>query len=346
MGTSYGAIPPGARVLVTGATGFTGSVLVRKLAAMDVDIVAIVRPTSNIEPFRDLDIEWHRGDVVDETIVRHACKGVEYIFHLATPLRESKSPNVSYYNVHVLSTQKLVHSALNQNNFKRFIYVSTIGIHGHVAHPPADENYPTAPGDIYQETKLEGELWIKKFAQQTRLPIVVVRPAGIYGPGDKRLLKIFKWVARGWVPVIGDGNNLLHLIHVDDLTDFMLMVGTHPQAVGEVFICGSQEAITFHRMIDIIGDCYKTPIRLIRFPAAPLFLIGDFCERLCRPFGIEPPVYRRRLAFYTKDRSFNTAKMRNLLGFFPRHGDEEGLRELAQWYLDQGWVSRPKIPSG
>ncbi|NEO62112.1 MAG: NAD(P)-dependent oxidoreductase, partial [Moorea sp. SIO4G2] len=99
------------------------------------------------------------------------------------------------------------------------------------------------------------------------------------------------------------------------------------------------EAITFQKMVSIISEYYGISFKFIRLPAAPLFALGDFFEFICRPLGIEPPIYRRRLAFYTKDRSFNTAKMINLLGFVPVHSDEEGLKELAQWYLDQGWIS-------
>ncbi|MBE9126148.1 MULTISPECIES: NAD-dependent epimerase/dehydratase family protein [unclassified Coleofasciculus] len=335
-------LPLGSRALVTGATGFTGSVLAQKLVEQGVKVVAIARQTSNLKPFKDMNIEWIRGDVFDESLISKAVKGVNYIFHMVTPFREAKSPDMGYYNVHVLSTQLLAKAALKEPDFKRFVHVSTIGVHGHIAHPPADENAPIYPGDVYQETKLEGELWLKNYADQEGLPITIVRPAGIYGPREKRLLKIYKWVSRQWVPVIGDGNNLLHFIHVDDLTNFFILAATHPHAVGEVFICGSPEAMPFKKMVSIISDYYGTPVRFIKFPAVPLFALGDFFEVICRPLGIEPPIYRRRLAFYTKDRSFNTSKMNHLLGFVPAHSDEEGLKELAQWYLDQGWISLTK----
>lgn len=331
-------LPPDSRALVTGATGFTGSLLVQKLLQQGVRVVAIARHTSNLDSFKDMEIEWIRGDVFDENLINQAIKGVNYIFHLVTPFREAKSPNIGYYNVHVVSTQLLAKAALKQPEFKRFVHVSTIGVHGHIKQPPADENAPLQPGDVYQETKLEAEIWLKNYADQEELSVTIVRPAGIYGFGEKRLLKIFKWVYRQWVPVIGEGNNLLHFIHVDDLTNFLILAATHPQSDGEVFICGSPEAISFKKMVSIISDYYGNSVKFIKFPAAPLFALGYLFEVICRPLGIEPPIYRRRLAFYTKDRSFNTSKMNNLLGFVPAHSDEEGLKELAQWYLDQGWI--------
>lgn len=332
-------ISPGMRVLVTGATGFTGSVLVRKLVNQGLNVVAIARPNSDIKSFEDLPIEWIRGDVFNEEIVKKAVKGTNYIFHLATPYREAKLADSGFHQVHVLSTQMLAQAALNEPDFKRFVHVSTVGVHGHIEHPPADENYPINPGDIYQKTKVEAEFWLREFAQQNNLAIAVVRPAAIYGPGDKRLLKIFKMVSRQWVPVIGKGDLLYHLIHVEDLTDFLIHTAIHPQAVGEVFICGSKEAISFDKMVKIISDYYQLPVKFIKLPAAPLFALGDVVELVCKPLGIEPPIYRRRLAFFTKDRSFNTNKMRELVGFAPAYSDEEGLRKTAQWYLDRGWIS-------
>ena len=333
------SIPSGSRVLVTGATGFTGSVLIKKLIEQGVDVVAIVRTTSNIDSFKGMAIEWIRGDVFDEKTINQAVQGVNYIFHIVTPFREAKSADVVYHNVHVLSTQLLARAALAEANFKRFIHISTMGVHGHIENPPGDENSPMKPGDIYQETKLEGEIWIRNFADQEGLPITVVRPTGIYGPGEKRFLKIYKWVAKKCIPVIGTGNNLLHFIHVDDLTDFLILAATHPKAIGEVFICGSPEAMTFKQMVAIISKYYDVSVKFIRLPKALLFFLGYCFEIICQPLGIEPPIYRRRLAFFTKDRSFNPEKMRNLLGFVPAHSDEEGLKELAQWYLDNDWIS-------
>lgn len=339
MQASEYKIPPGIRVLVTGATGFTGSVLVRKLVNQGVDVVAIARPTSNLKPFEELPIEWIRGDVFDEEVVKQAVKGTSYIFHLATPYREAKLPDSGFYQVHVHSTQLLAKAALSEPRFKRFVHVSTVGVHGHIEHPPADENYPMHPGDIYQATKVEAELWLRKFAEQEGLAIAVVRPAAIYGPGDKRLLKIYKMVARKWVPVVGKGDHLYHLIHVEDLANFLIHVAIHPQAVGEAFICGNTEAVSYQKIVSIISEYYQTPVSFIKLPAAPLFALSDVVELVCKPLGIEPPIYRRRLAFFTKDRAFNTQKMVKLLDFVPTYSDEKGLQNTAQWYLEQGWVS-------
>ncbi|MEI6217380.1 MAG: NAD-dependent epimerase/dehydratase family protein [bacterium] len=329
----------GETVLVTGATGFTGAVLARKLCEHGARVRAIARPSSNLGPLQGLPIEWHMGDVFDPAAVDKAAAGVKYIFHVAAAYRQAGLADDAYRQVHIESTRRLAESAMKNPGFKRFIHVSTGGAHGHIERPPADENYPFAPGDIYQDTKAEAEIWIRDFARNSGLPVTVIRPAAIYGPGDRRLLKIFKMAA--WQVCLLPGRargQLYHMIHVDDLTEALMLAAVHPAALGEVFICGDPAALALADILEIIGAEYGRKVRILSIPSWPLFFAARVCEAVCRPLGIAPPIYRRRVAFFTKDRSFNTNKLRERLGYVCRRSTEQGLRETARWYLEQGWV--------
>lgn len=329
----------GSLVLVTGATGFTGSVLVRKLCERGARVRAIARSTARRAEFQGLPIEWIEGNVYDPAVVARAVADVEYIFHVAAAYREAGITNETYFKVHVESTQLLVQAALRNPGFKRFVHVSTVGVHSHIEHPPANEEYPFGPGDIYQQTKADAELWIRDFAPRNNFPFTVIRPAAIYGPGDRRLLKIFKMATWPFFPVMGSARGqLYHLIHVDDLTEIFMLAAVHPAAAGEVFIAGDREALAYAEIIRIISSELGRKARCLRIPAWPFFLVADACEAICRPFGWSPPIYRRRVAFFTKDRSFDTSKLRNRLGYVYRRTTEQGLRETARWYREHGWV--------
>ncbi|MEI6787672.1 MAG: NAD-dependent epimerase/dehydratase family protein [bacterium] len=331
--------PKGTLVLVTGATGFTGAVLTRKLCERGARVRAIVRASSKRDGLEGLPIEWIEGNVYDPATVERAVAGVEIIFHVAAAYREAGITADMYSKVHVESTKLLAQEALKNPGFKRFVHVSTVGVHGHIENPPANEEYPFSPGDVYQQTKLEAELWLRDFAPKHGLPFTVIRPAAIYGPGDKRLLKIFKMAAWPLIPVLGSARGqLYHLIHVDDLTEIFILASVHPQAAGEVFIGGDPAALALADILRIISSEYGRNARLIRIPVWPFFWAAAVCEAVCRPFGWAPPIYRRRVAFFTKDRSFDTSKLRRRLGYTYGQTTEEGLRATARWYREQGWV--------
>ncbi len=330
---------PGVSVLVTGATGYTGAVLTRKLVALGCKVRAVARASSDVSQFEGLPIEWIRGDVFDEPTIAQAVRGVAYVFHVAAAYREANITDETYRLVHVESTRLLARHLVDSVTLRRFVHISTVGVHGHIDEPPASEDYRFNPGDIYQRTKAEGELFVRSFAKEHNLPLVVVRPAAIYGPGDKRLLKLFKMAARPVFPLFGRGRGLYHLIHVEDLTDIFITAALHPAGEGGVFIAGNSAPSELRDIASIIAsEIGNARLRFIRLPAWPLFVAADLCEWACRPFGIEPPLYRRRVAFFTKDRAFDTRRLRDVLRYRYSVSVDEGLRSTARWYREQGWL--------
>lgn len=331
-------IPAGTPVLVTGATGFTGIELTKKLVEAGLVVSALARSTSDLSPLEGLDIKWFYGDVFDESSIKNAVKDQEYVFHLAAAFRDAKSSEKDYWNVHVKSTQLIVNEVQKNPNFKRYVHVSTIGVHGHIENPPATEEYPFSPGDGYQRTKLEAEQWLNEFAAQNKFPYTIVRPAAIYGPGDRRLVKLFKMALKPYFLLLGNGKCMYHLVHVDDLTNTFIIAATHPDALGETFISGSDDPIAIADIGRIVAENFGINFKVLRVPIGPFFLAGDICEAICKPFKIEPPIYRRRVAFYSKDRHFDVSKMRNVLGYSPRHTNRDGIIETADSYAQKGWL--------
>lgn len=331
-------IPSGTVVMVTGATGYTGTVLVKKLIEAGIIINAIARNSSDISKFKGLPIHWIRGEVFDRNTIATAMENAEYVFHVAAAFREAKSTEQDYWNVQVKSTQLIVEYAQKNANFKRLIHVSTMGVHGHIENPPGDENSAFCPGDGYQRTKVEAEQWLEECAKKSGFPHTIIRPCAIYGPGEPRLLKLFKMATKKYFPILGRGKCWFHMVHVEDLANATILAATEERALGESFIIGSTEAIKLEDMITIIAHEYNRKLKIIRLPITPFFILGHLCEAICTPMRIEPPIYRRRVAFYSKDRYFSTRKMREVLGYTPLYENKEGLLESARWYRDNGWL--------
>ncbi len=323
------------KVLITGATGFTGRVLTEKLVNAGAQVRAIARASSSLGDLEKLDIQWFRGDVFDPEIVNQACDGVEYIFNLAAAFREVKPNDDGYRKVHLEATQLLANAVLGKPDFECFVHVSTVGVHGHIENGLADENYRFAPGDGYQRTKLEGEQWIGKFAKENNLPYSIVRPAPIYGPGDLRLLKLFRMVNKGYLLMLGGGKGMYHLVHVDDLCNIIMLAGITPAARSEIMIAACDEPISIEGIAKIIAQKLgNTKYRVIRLPLFPFYIASDLCKLICTPLGIDPPIYRRRVDFYTKDRQFNNEKVKRLLEYTFNYDNDRGIEETANWYKD------------
>ncbi len=321
------------RVLVTGATGFTGGHLARELNRRGHDVVALVRDERKAADLAALGITLQRGDITDRASVKQALAGCDVVYHIAAMYREAKYGDEMYRRVNVEGTRFIVEEAA-QAGVGRMVHCSTVGVHGDVA-APADENAPFAPGDIYQQTKLDGELLVKKHIDQG-FPGVIFRPVGIHGPGDLRFLKMFKGVARGQFPMIGDGNVLYHMTYIDDLVDGIILCGEHPAAKGQTYILSGPKYTTLNELVSTVAKVVGRRVPRGHVPLFPVKVAAVLCEALCKPFGIEPPLHMRRLDFFVKDRGFTSAKAHREIGFTPRFSLEDGFKPTLEWYRRQG----------
>ena len=220
----------------------------------------------------------------------------------------------------------------------RVVHCSTVGVHGDVEHPPANEDAPLRPGDIYQHTKLEGEEIARAASAETGVAVVIARPTGIYGPGDRRLLKLFRGVARRRFVILGNGEIFYHLTYIDDLVEGLRLCATVPAAAGRTYILAGPEVTTLNKLTEIIADEANVASPGLHLPVWPFWTAGAVCEALCSPFGIEPPLYRRRVDFFTKSRAFDISRARRELGYAPAIRLHEGARRTLDWYRREGWL--------
>lgn len=327
------------RVLVTGATGFTGGHLARTLAARGHDVRALVRPKS-LARFAGSEaaaagVDARPGDLTDADAVRQAAAGVEVVYHIAATYREAGQPDAAYRAVNVEGTRHVLDAAV-ASGVRRVVHCSTGGVHGHIEQPPADEDAPFSPGDIYQETKLEAEQVAREFGRTRGLDVVVARPIGIYGPGDMRFLKMFRGIARGRFPMLGRCDAFYHLTYIDDLIEGFRLCGELPAAAGRTYLLAGPSYTTLNELAETMARELGVAPPRWRLPVWPFWTAGLLCEMICVPLRVEPPLYRRRVDFYTKSRAFDTARARQELGYAPRVELAEGIRRTVAWYREQG----------
>ncbi len=323
------------KILVTGAGGFTGSALVRRLVADGYPVRAVVRPGRPFELETHELIEKYEGDLTDRDSVASMVKGCTDLFNIAALFRRAGVPDSDYWKVNRDGVQYLLDAAVSEG-IRMFVHCSTIGVCGHIEHPPGDEQTPYHPGDIYQLTKMEGEKLALQYFRENRLKGCVIRPASIYGPGDLRLLKLFKMIKKGKFVVIGSGKPHFHTVFIDDLIQGFILGWQKEESHGEVFICASAEHVPLKALFEMIAAEFGVPPPRIKIPAMPVQVLSEIVEKICVPLRIEPPIYRRRVDFFTKHREFDITKARTVLGYEPSVSLREGLHRTAIWYEKKG----------
>jgi nucleoside-diphosphate-sugar epimerase len=323
------------QVLVTGATGFTGSHLCERLAKEGYAVRGLVRDPSRAAQLQRCGVSTAVGDLRDLKSLQRAVEGTSIVYHIAAEFRRGNLSRKEMMEVNVNGTRNMLDAAIKAG-VERFVHCSTVGVHGHIENPPANEQTRYAPGDSYQESKLEAERVVLQYSREGRLPIVVFRPGGIYGPKDLRFLKLIRAIRNRRFVMLGSGEIVYQMIYVDDLIDGILLCGTNENAAGKIYILTGEEPTTLNQLVQVIAEVLSVPPNRLRFPVTPVYLAGFVCEVLCRPLGLNPPLYRRRVDFFRKNRSFDISKAKRELGFEPKTNLKTGIRLTAEWYRTEG----------
>ena len=326
------------KILVTGSTGYLGSNLTRRLVKDGYEVRAFARKDSpNLKNLDGLDVEIAYGDLTDEDSVKDAVKNINVVFHIGAVYREAKVKDQYYFDVNAEGTRRMLEASL-VSKVERFIHCSTIGVLGGPKVLPANEDSPYNPGDPYQRSKAEGEKTALEFHKKHNFPVTVIRPGAIYGPGDFRMLKMFKMIAKRRFVMLGSGNVYLHQVYIDDLVDGFLLGWKKKNSIGNVYIIEGPDYVTLNELAVIIAAEFDVPPPKLHLPVKPFQILGTITEKIFIPLGLEPPIYRRRVDFFTKSRAFDISKARKELGYDPKFDIRRGVHETANWYKENGYI--------
>jgi nucleoside-diphosphate-sugar epimerase len=325
------------RTLVTGGSGFIGSHVIRALVARGDNVRALVRNTSDVAELERLGVELFHGDLTDESSLERIAEGVTHVIHLAGLLGGAKVPEEKYWDVNVTGTANLL-AQFNDGSLERFVHCSTTGVLGPIAGPPADESCPVNPSNLYELTKSEGEVLAKRYGRDAGVPVLVIRPGMVYGPGNLHLLGLFRTIKKGLFFLIGTGESLLDPVYIDDVVQSLLLALDCPQAVGGTYIIAGERAVTVAELAQAIGKALgKKPYRF-RVPVWAATWIARCSERLGNALGFDPRLTLSRVRFFTETRAYRIDRARDELGYCPRVPIEEGIQSTVLWYQAHGYL--------
>ena len=328
------------RIFITGGSGFIGSRLA-PLAVQEGHAVTVVTLINNAAERARCDSLARAGiNVVvapleDASAMTRELKGHEVVIHLAAAQHEAQAPESHFRNVNVEGTRRLLELSAAAG-IRRFVHGSTIGVYGSAAAGSLDESSPLAPDNPYGRTKAAAEQVVG--ASPANLQWCIVRISETYGPGDLRLLKLFKGVKTGRYVTVGRGENLHQLIYVDDLSRGLLAACVAPAADRQTIVLAGPEQITTNEMVAAIAAAVGSRRRVLHAPMWPFVTAAYGFEATFSPLGLKPPLHRRRLDFFRKSFSFSTARAQQLLGFRAAIDFREGALRTTQWYRENGFL--------
>ena len=329
------------RLLVTGATGFIGSRLVAMARDAAFEVVATGAINSPVERDRcaalaRAGIEVTIGSLVADDLAARVTPRCDAVIHLAAAQHEAHLDDEHFRRVNVDGTRLLLQAAA-ASGVRRFVYGSTIGIYGGTTSTASlDETSPPNPGNVYTRTKLQAEDLVRGSAGL--LEPTIMRIAETYGPGDLRLLKLYRAIKRGRFLMIGSGRNHHALVHCDDVARGLLLGVTTPQAAGETFVLAAGDDLTTRAMVDAVAAAVGRTVPRLALPFWPFLLAAHAGDGLLQPLGLNSPLHRRSLDFFDKSFAFSIEKATRLMGYIPKLRFVESAQATARWYESQGLI--------
>ncbi len=327
--------PPPGTYFITGATGFIGSHLVRRLMAAGCTVIGADK---NVSGGGLPGVTYVACDITSRTSVRAALAGksIDYAIHLAAIVGDW-GDRTAYERVNVDGARNVLEEVVAAGA-KSVVHISSIAAMGFDPGMNAGpEVAPVPEGEPYSSTKAKGEL-VARSLQVKGAPIVVIRPGDVIGPGSepwvKRPIRMMK--ARQMMFVDGGRGHVGH-VYVDNLIDAMLLALAKEEAKGRVYVVTDAEQDTtfkvyFSRLAQIAG---LTPPR-VDLPRSVAMALAAGIEAAAKRFGFTPPITRTAIQFVTKQCSYSNARAEKELGYVPRVSLEEGLRHIAEAYALQG----------
>jgi len=327
------------KVLITGASGFVGSAVAKRLVEDGFSVRALVRPSSQRSHLAGLDLEFAEGDLRDPTSVQQALGGVRYLFHVAADYRLWARDRSEIVRSNVAGT-RIIMSEAKRAGVERIVYTSSVAT---LSLPPdgspADETTPLPDGQgigTYKQSKVAAERLVEAMIAQVGLPAVIVNPSTPIGPRDVKPTptgRIIVEAARGRMPGFVDTG--LNLVHVDDVAEGHLAALKHGQ-IGERYILGGQNATLAQMLADIARLVGRRPPRL-KFPRLAIMPIAYAAETAAHVTGREPfaTVDGLRMAKYRM--FFTAAKAERELGIHARPYIS-ALQDAISWFGQHGYL--------
>jgi len=328
------------KAVVVGGTGFIGSHLVQGLIGQGCDVRVPVRATSDRELLAEVPCEIREVRFDHTGGLTVLMDGVDTVFHLASVRGAGWSYNdEEIYEANVGLTKSLLEAA-TLSGVRHFIYVSSVSVYGHPWGGPVHEGMPPDPATRYGRTKLESESLVRKYHEERGLGVTIVQPVITYGPRDTwgMVPKLVRLIRGRKYLTVGNGENRVHLIYIDDLVRGLLLVMNRSADTLDTFILAGPTPIRINDLVRSVSSLVDVRVPGWHAPLGLATAAARILEAVYETFRLrrEPFLTRDKLDIMCRDRYFSSHRARKELGFVPTVEYAEGLAQTVSWLASSG----------
>ncbi|MET9860340.1 NAD-dependent epimerase/dehydratase family protein [Streptomyces smyrnaeus] len=330
---SHGPRDGTADVLVTGASGFIGGHLTRRLAELGHRVRVLVRPGSDRSGFGDAADEIETGDLDDPDSLCRAAKGVTHIYNCAG-MSADWGPWEDFQRANVHGARQLVEAAHQAGTVARVLHVSTTDVYGYPKQPCDEAAGCKDIGLPYNRSKLLGERAVRNAAAETGVPVTIVRPVSVYGPRSKDfVIEIGNLLLQKQMLYIRGGQVPAGLLYVDNAVDAMIAAATSEETVGKVYNLRDPELTTWRQYVEALAAGMGVKPPWLNLPAPVATAVATLSEKLYGALGISsrPILTRHTVHLFDRDQSYGIRRAQQDFGFKSTVDFEEGMRRTVAW---------------
>ncbi len=329
------------KVLVTGAAGFLGGHLVDMLLERGDEVRAMVRPVEDASRLKSLaGVEVVHGDLTDAPSLKRAVQGVQRVYNVAAKTGPWGLEN-EYNAINIWGVADLITAAM-EAGVQRIVHTSSITVYGHHLHGTVTEDHLFhAEDNPYSRTKIASEKLITEMVKERGAPVVIVRPAWMYGPRDNASFGRFVGlVDSGKGFIIGSGANVVPIVYVRDVARGLIDAGeAGDHVVGRAYTLADDRRVTQSEYLNMMADFLEVPHVSRHYPYSAMYSAGRTAELLWQALGrrksAPPPVTTYGITLLGGNQEFSIERARSELGYEPQYDYIRGLSEGVKWYLDQ-----------
>jgi nucleoside-diphosphate-sugar epimerase len=316
------------KTFVTGAGGFIGRRLSRRLIADGHAVTTLVLPGEDAKDLAGAEVV--RGDITVENGLPDLLAGHDAIVHLAGAVGYGQTFE-RCRALNVGGTRNVAQAAVD-GGVRRFVHMSSVSVYGRVAGVRIGEDFPLRKiGDPYGDTKIDAEEIVREWSSRGKLDLTIIRPTVVYGPGDDKFLpKLVENLRAGGARIIGDGENSVDAIHIDDTVRFLAGVLVDPRAVGGIYNLNNPANSTWNELVSEVAAAIGVPPPRGRLPYGVAMALATVMEIAARIRGDEPRLTRYSVRVIGRQYHYATDRARDELGFEPRIDMRDAIREALR----------------